>query len=259
MEQRARKKILLVEDEAVIAMAEERSLRNIGYSVLTAFSGDEALGLFRKEEAIDLILMDIDLGGGMDGPTTARSMLRERHLPIVFLSSHTEPQVVERTEAITSYGYVVKNSGITVLDASIKMAFRLYEANRKLRDIERKQETMIANISDVIGILGADGVVKYVSPSIEKRFGWRPADFEGPNAWITVHPEDLPGLKAEFAELLAVDRSTRTVEYRYRCKDGAYKLVRLTATNLLRDPVIAGVLVNYHEISGRLPGGHPAA
>ena len=90
---------------------------------------------------------------------------------------------------------------------------------------------------------------------VEKWFGWKPDDFKGPNSWVTVHPDDLDRIKAEFGRLLEVDRSTRTVEYRYRCKSGVYKKIRLTASNLVNDPVIDGILINYHEISERLPDG----
>jgi PAS domain S-box-containing protein len=74
--------------------------------------------------------MDINLGEGIDGTEAAERILRIRDIPVVFLSSHTEPEVVEKTEGITSYGYIVKNSGDTVLLTSIKMAFRLFEAKR---------------------------------------------------------------------------------------------------------------------------------
>ena len=73
------------------------------------------------------------MGNGLDGTETASLILQDRDLPIVFLSSHTEPELVVKTEKLTSYGYVVKNSSITVLDASIKMAFKLFEANQQLK------------------------------------------------------------------------------------------------------------------------------
>jgi PAS domain S-box-containing protein len=76
--------------------------------------------------------MDIDLGEGMDGTEVARAILQDHDIPVVFLSSHIEKEVVEKTEKITSYGYVVKNTGITVLDASIKMAFKLFEAHSSI-------------------------------------------------------------------------------------------------------------------------------
>jgi PAS domain S-box-containing protein len=127
------KNILLVEDEAIIAMNTARMLEERGYTVEHAIDGKSALArVAAAPETIDLLLMDINLGEGITGSETAREILRSREIPIVFLSSHTEKSIVESTEEISSYGYVVKNSGITVLDASIRMAFRLFEARKSI-------------------------------------------------------------------------------------------------------------------------------
>ncbi|MCA1754004.1 MAG: response regulator, partial [Spirochaeta sp.] len=136
------KTILLVEDEVLIAMAEKAQLQKYGYDVHHVSTGEKAVETIADTtHPVDLILMDIDLGSGIDGTEAARQILKEVEIPIVFLSSHTEPEVVEKTEKITSYGYVVKNSSTTVIDASIKMAFRLFDVNIKLRGelIERKR------------------------------------------------------------------------------------------------------------------------
>ncbi|MBP7738622.1 MAG: PAS domain S-box protein [Spirochaetes bacterium] len=132
------KTILLVEDEAIIAMAEAKMLERNGYRTVLAHSGEEGVRIFRENGAIDLVLMDIDLGPGIDGTQAAAMILEKNDVPVVFLSSHTEPEVVDRTERITSYGYVVKNSGETVLNASIRMAFKLYSAHRELRKREER-------------------------------------------------------------------------------------------------------------------------
>jgi CheY-like chemotaxis protein len=113
------KTILLVEDEAIIALAEEKILSRHDFTVITAYSGEEAVETFAKSPAIDLVLMDINLGSGMDGTRAAEFILRHREIPLIFLSSHTEREVVEKTEGITSYGYIVKNSGEVVLATGI--------------------------------------------------------------------------------------------------------------------------------------------
>jgi PAS domain S-box-containing protein len=140
--------LLLVEDEPIIALSQKATLEKYGYKVFTANSGEKAIILSGENHNIELILMDIDLGEGIDGTETARRILNVHTIPIVFLSSHTEPQIVEKTEQITSYGYVVKNSGITVLDASIKMAFKLFDAHCSLQsqnmEIEAVYEEMQA-------------------------------------------------------------------------------------------------------------------
>lgn len=133
-----KKTILLVEDQALIAMTQKNQLEKYGYAVGTATSGEKALEAIQASPDIDLVLMDIDLGRGIDGTEAAVRILRERDIPIVFLSSHTSPEVVEKTEKITSYGYVVKNSSMTVLDASIKMAFKLFDEKMERKEVERE-------------------------------------------------------------------------------------------------------------------------
>lgn len=130
MEHPGGKTILLVEDEPLVAMAERRTLEQHGYRVVPASTGERALEIAAGQSEIDLVLMDINLGPGIDGIEAAEYILEIRDVPVVFLSSHTDPAVVEKTERITSYGYIVKNSGDTVLLTSLKMAFRLFQSRR---------------------------------------------------------------------------------------------------------------------------------
>lgn len=138
--------ILLVEDEAVIALAEQENLRRSGYEVVHVRTAEQAVSAMDADPAIDLVLMDIDLGKGMDGTEAARVIVQRHDIPVVFLSSHTEKPLVEKTEEITSYGYVLKESGFTVLEASIRMAFKLHEAHTALRRSEnalRQRERLL--------------------------------------------------------------------------------------------------------------------
>lgn len=126
--------ILLVEDETVTALVEKRLLESRGYSVRHVHTGEEAVTcVLASPSHYDLILMDIDLGAGIDGTEAARQILHEINIPVVFLSAHTEPEVVEKTEKVSSYGFVVKNFSITVLDTSIKMALRLFDMEENFR------------------------------------------------------------------------------------------------------------------------------
>ena len=154
------KTVLLVEDEALIAMNEASMLERNGYEVITVYNAERAIDT-AAEADVDLILMDIDLGEGkMDGTEAAEIILKDKEVPVVFLSSHTEPDIVEKTEGITSYGYIVKNSGETVLLASIKMAFRLFEA--KMREKEKEQY--------LHGIFNGIGIAVFVIDVIDNRF-----------------------------------------------------------------------------------------
>ena len=123
--------LLLVEDEAITALSERRTLENHGYEVMTAHSGERAVEMATNEPDIGLVLMDIDLGSGIDGTEAAQQILHRRELPIVFLTSHTEKEFVERAKTITNYGYVVKGSGEFVLIESVGMALQLFDAHRR--------------------------------------------------------------------------------------------------------------------------------
>jgi PAS domain S-box-containing protein len=198
------KKILLVEDNAIIALNQKMQLEKFSYSVTHVINGKDAIAFaLDADYTIDLILMDIDLGKGMDGTQAARKILQKRKIPIVFLSSHTEQEVVERTETITSYGYVVKNSGIIVLDASIKMAFKLFYAHKNIlkhksdSDIANKElkisnynlknvnktlkrlERAIENTKDIVFITDTKGIITYINSQFIKIYGYSKEEIIG--------------------------------------------------------------------------------
>lgn len=174
--------LLLVEDESIIALAEKRDLQSYGYRVHHVRDAESAIAR-AKEPDIDLILMDIDLGSASaDGTEAARAILSTRDVPIVFLSSHTERTIVEKTEAITSYGYVVKNSGITVLDASIKMAFRLFEAREREQHHKQRlllQGEALESTTSPVVIADRTGTVEFVNEAWQSLTGYSRDDALG--------------------------------------------------------------------------------
>ncbi len=207
------------EDVAQLVMLPDSKkvpLENFGYKVILANTADQAVNAFKENDSIDLVLMDIDLGKGIDGTQTAEIILKHRDIPIVFLSSHMEPEVVEKTEKITSYGYVVKNSSITVLDASIKMAFKLFDANKKiqielyerkkademLRASETKYRLFFETTKEGILILDAEtGMILDVNPFLLNLLGYSYDLLMGKTIWDIGFLKDIVGNKDKFLEL----------------------------------------------------------
>lgn len=126
--------ILLVENEKLSAIIQTRVLENFGYRVRVAPTGEEAVGIALSDPSLDLILMDIELGEGMGGPEAAQRISQERQIPIVFLSSHTEPEYMEMVKQVTRYGYVLKNSGNFILRSAIEMALELFKSHKETQD-----------------------------------------------------------------------------------------------------------------------------
>jgi CheY-like chemotaxis protein len=163
--------ILLVEDQAIIALQERRTLENHGYVVTVARTGEEAIEISRGNPDISLILMDIDLGDGIDGSEAAERILAERDIPVAFLSSHTEQEIVEKTEGITSYGYIVKNSGTTVLLASIRMAFRLHRATVAARSSARMMEAILDVSRRLVSTMDLQDILQTASDYLSELAG----------------------------------------------------------------------------------------
>ena len=184
-----KKNILLVEDEKVTALSESNVLKKGGYKVIVAHNGDEAIETVNSNKKIDLILMDIDLGSGLDGTVVAETILKDYDIPIVFLSSHTEKEIVDRTRKITNYGYIVKHSGDTVLFASIDMAFKLHEAHIKLKESESRYRLLADHSSDVIWTMDLEGRLTYISPSVYGHYGITPEKAMGMSMRSYIVPE----------------------------------------------------------------------
>ena len=251
MTAQVRSTILLVEDNAFLAMSGKETLAKAGYNVLTARDGKRAVELAESGTAIDLILMDVDLGDGMDGTEAAGRIIQQRDIPILFLSSHTEKEIIEKTERVTSYGYVVKDSSEVVLLASIKMAFKLHaeklrvqarqqeieEINRELEESiaeRRRAEEMLVRQSDFrervfnsidarLAVVGPEGIISEVNDSwrrfaVENGGGDESTWGKGANYFRQCRPESGDTTKAEeaFEGLRRVQRGEQpffTMEY----------------------------------------------
>ena len=115
---------------------------------------------------------------------------------------------------------------------------------------EIKLETIVANISDVVTITDIMGIIKFMSTNIEKQFGWTSKELIGLNGMEYIHPDDRERIVEAYRSLVR-NQVPFTAECRYRSKDGSYIPVKVSAVNMLKDPNVDGVLINYHDISER--------
>ena len=223
--------ILLVEDDAIIALAEKHTLEGFGYGVILARTGEAAIETaLRTEAAVDLILMDIDLGSGIDGTEAARRILAERNLPIVFLTAHSEREQVLKVRGLTRYGYVIKNSGDFVLQTSIEMAFELFKAHESLRDQEARLSTLLNTIPDLVWLKDADGVYLACNPAFESFFGASAREIVGKTDAHFIKPELAEFFRKKDMEAVAKGGPNANEEWITFASDGHHAYLETIKT-----------------------------
>ena len=116
--------ILIVEDEALTSLYLKMELTNWGHNILNVCaSGEEALSIIKTNKP-DLILMDINLAGKLDGIETANEVLKIKNIPIIFVTGYSEKKVVDNANLINPLAYFVKP---IVID-ELKKCKKLYKS-----------------------------------------------------------------------------------------------------------------------------------
>jgi PAS domain S-box-containing protein len=116
---------------------------------------------------------------------------------------------------------------------------------------DRRFRALIEHGTDAIALLTPEGTVIYASPSIERILGYPPHEFMTFNGFAVIHPGDLPSLVHTFQHLLAIPGLVATQQIRSCHKDGSWRWVEATLTNLLHDPDVQAIVTNLHDITER--------
>ena len=139
-------RLLIVEDEAVVAADLEARLVRIGYTVCgIAASGAEAIDL-AHEHRPDLALMDIRIQGDLDGVETAETLRKELDVPAIFLTAHSDDATFARAKLSSPYGFVVKPFDVRELRLHIEVALQQHEGERQLLAAHREIRDLNADL-----------------------------------------------------------------------------------------------------------------
>ncbi|KKC29864.1 GGDEF domain-containing response regulator [Caldanaerobacter subterraneus] len=140
------KKVLIVEDSKLNAQITADILAKYGYETEIVTSGEEAVEkALNNIKSPDLILMDIELKGAIDGIDAARIIQQHKDIPILFLTANASKEIMEKIKSVSAYGYVLKGVDEYVLISQIEMAFKLYEAKMQLKKREELFRNMFEN------------------------------------------------------------------------------------------------------------------
>jgi PAS domain S-box-containing protein len=197
-------RIMIVEDESIVALDVRHRLERLGYAVpAIASSGEEAIAK-ATETRPDLVLMDIRLRGDMDGVEAAAQIRARFEIPIVYLTAFADEETLRRAKVTEPYGYVLKPFEERELHAIIEMALHKHEMARKLRESEQWLATTLKSIGDAVIATDARGCIKFMNSVAEALTGWKREEALGQNAAQvfhiineeTQHPAESPVTRA---------------------------------------------------------------
>lgn len=219
------KQILVVDDSRFLAQITSDILNKHGYQTEIALTGEEAVekvcsGIFSP----GLILMDIEMGPGIDGAQAARLIQQCREIPVVFLSAHTELEVVEKIRSIASYGYVLKGTGENVLISIVEMALQLYEVNSLANMYQQISENSLTEIYifylENLKFLAVNrGARENLGYTMEELSNMTPLDLEA--------EPDLQSLRARLEPLNCGSNEQLLFNSLHRRKDGSLYSVEI--------------------------------
>ncbi|MGB8309055.1 MAG: response regulator [Methanoregula sp.] len=175
------KKVLIVEDEGVVALSLQSILTKMGYTVVgNAITGDEAIALARDHHP-DVILMDIHIKGSLDGIQTTEKINEFSDVPVIYLTAYADDETVSRAIKTRSHSYLVKPVNQRELYSNIE--FAIYK--RRLRDragtSQENLELFLTNIKEAGFIINLKNRIVFSNSAAEVLTGYKAEEMKEMN------------------------------------------------------------------------------
>ena len=157
-------RILIVEDQVIVARDEQYTLEDLGYIVVgSSVTGEDAIAK-AEEHQPDLVLMDIMLKGEMDGIEAAQQIRERFDIPVIFVTAYADRATLHRAKLIEPFGYILKPFEEADLRTNIEMALYKHEMEKRLKESERWLSATLRSIGDAVIATDAEGQVKFMNP-----------------------------------------------------------------------------------------------
>ncbi len=165
-------KILVVEDESIVAMDIKHRAEGLGYSVTGITPSGEGAIQNASETRPDLVLMDIVLKGDMDGVEAAQRIRDTLDIPVVYLTAYSDEKTLKRAKVTEPFGYIIKPFEDRELHSAVEVALYKHKMESKLKESEKWLSTTLESIGDAVIATDENGKIKFMNPVAMKITGW---------------------------------------------------------------------------------------
>jgi PAS domain S-box-containing protein len=168
-------RILVVEDESIVALDIGERLARLGYELAGQAAGGEQAVTLAGERRPDLVLMDVRLQGAMDGIAAAREIRSRFRAPVVFVTAYAEDATLDRAKLAEPFGYILKPFDDRELKSAIEIALHKHRA-----ELERERlVAALAQVAEAVVVTDSQGLIRYVNPAFEAVSGYTAAEVTG--------------------------------------------------------------------------------
>jgi PAS domain S-box-containing protein/putative nucleotidyltransferase with HDIG domain len=165
-------RILIVEDESLVARDIENMVTSLGYEVCGIVSTDEQALATAEKLRPNLILMDVIIKGTLDGIAVAERIWETQHVPVIYVTAYSDEQTLKRAKFTEAFGYVLKPFDERELKIAIEMAYYKWQMGMRLREREEWLTALLKSIGDAVIAIDRDGLVTYMNPLAERLTRW---------------------------------------------------------------------------------------
>lgn len=166
-------KILVVEDESIVARDIRNMLAGLGYEVTAVVSGAMAAIQKAQETGPDIVLMDVMLHGDITGVEAAEQIYTNFSIPVVYLTAYADSTTVQQAKKTEPFGYIIKPFEERELQTTIEIALYKYKMQMELKDRERWLSTILKSIGDGVIATNKNGAITFMNPLAETLTGWK--------------------------------------------------------------------------------------
>ena len=192
-------RILVVEDESIVAKDIQKTLEKLGYEVPATASS--AASAYEKLEQIepDLVFLDIKLKGEEDGIHIAAHIKEKYNIPVIFLTSYVDQETLDRAKVTEPYGYIVKPFNESDLKTTVEMALFKFSRDREVRDSEQRLANALGKVEEAIIVTDIDGRITYLNEKAGNLLGYGVASAIGLDLFqlMSIEMEGSNGLRKE--------------------------------------------------------------